>query len=127
MIGSDRRERGRERERGRGREKPSAGHPKRTARSPAAYSRSAAAQCDQRDCLRKIAKSALRFGVPTNIMGNLTTKWRHVECCVGYKAAVYEQAGGGKKMVEERTSRSAAVLSSKSSCSRPLSTWLSNK
>ena len=62
-------------------------------------SKSATATCDQRNCLQKIAKGTLRFGIPTNIMGNHTTKWRHVQCCTGYQAATYLQnEGGGRRM-----------------------------
>lgn len=53
----------------------------------------------QRLCKQKIAKGALRFGIETNIMGNLTVKWRHVECCTGYQAAEYTIDNGSKRMV----------------------------
>jgi hypothetical protein len=49
------------------------------------YSKGSQATCDQRLCKSKILKGEIRFGIPTNIMGNQTIKWRHLRCCIGYQ------------------------------------------
>ena len=66
------------------------------------HSRSSTARCDQRLCMKKIAKGELRFGYNVNIMGNLTTKWRHVACCRGAQKPTYQvNENGGKRMMDK--------------------------